>query len=80
MSKFFYLLILHTIHLSSCIRVTNDIADAVNEYVKDLSPAQITEKIEYHYKLLGLMNSTGEWVHFYFNTYPNGFSLFPRYD
>ena len=58
--------------------MTNDIADAVNEYVKDLSPAQITEKIEYDYKLLGLMNSTGEWMHFYFNTYPNGFTLFPR--
>ena len=79
MSKFFYLLTL-TVHLSSCTLVTDEIADTVNEYVKDLSPAQITEKIEYHYKLLGLMNSTGEWVHFYFNTYPNGFSLFPRYD
>ena len=79
MSKFFYLLTL-TVHLSSCTLVTDEIADTVNEYVKDLSPAQITEKIEYHYKLLGLMNSTGEWVHFYFNTYPNGLTLFPRYD
>ena len=77
MSKFFYLLTL-TVHLSSCTLVTDDIADTVNEYVKDLSPAQITEKIEYHYKLLGLMNSTGEWVHYYFYTYPNGINLFPR--
>ena len=77
MSKFFYLLTL-TVHLSSCTLVTDEIADTVNEYVKDLSPAQITEKIEYHYKLLGLMNSTGEWVHYYFYTYPNGINLFPR--
>ena len=77
MSKFLYLLTL-TVHLSSCTLVTDEIADTVNEYVKDLSPAQITEKIEYHYKLLGLMNSTGEWVHYYFYTYPNGINLFPR--
>ena len=59
--------------------VTNDIAEIVNEYIEDLTVAQISEKIEFHYKVLGLINSNGEWVHYYFNTYPNGVSLFPKY-
>ena len=59
--------------------VTNDVAEIVNKYLEDLTVAQISEKIEFHYKVLGLINSNGEWVHYYFNTYPNGISLFPRY-
>ena len=59
--------------------VTNDVADIVNKYLEDLTVAQISEKIEFHYKVLGLINSNGEWVHYYFNTHPNGISLFPRY-
>ena len=59
--------------------VTNDVAEIVNQYLEDLTVAQISERIEFHYKVLGLINSNGEWVHYYFNTHPNGISLFPRY-
>ena len=67
------------INCITSLTVTNDIAEIVNEYIEDLTLAQISKTIEFHYKILGLINSNGEWVHSYFNTYPCGINLFPRY-
>ena len=58
--------------------VSNDVANIVNTFIEELTVAQISEKIEFHYKTLGLINNTGDWVHYYFNTHPNGVYLFPR--
>ena len=77
MSKLIYLAVVINCITSST--VTNDVARIVNTFIEDLTVAQISEKIEFHYKILGLINSNGEWVHFYFNTDSNGYSLFPRY-
>ena len=78
MSKLIYLALAGVINFVTSSTVTNEIAEIVNTFIEDLTVAQISEKIEFHYKLLGLINSNGEWVHFYFNTHPNGISLFPR--
>ena len=77
MSRLIYLAVVINCSMSST--VTNDVAEIVNNYIEDLTPSQISEAIEFHYKILGLINSNGEWVHSYFNTHPNGISLFPRY-
>ena len=79
MSKFFHLftLVLCCV-LASGADVTESIAETVNEYIKDLSTEEITEKIEFHYKLLGLIDDNGDWVHQYFKTCPSGAALFPR--
>ena len=76
MSRLIYLAVIINCVTSST--VTNDVAEIVNEYIEDLTLAQISETIEFHYKILGLINSNGEWVHYYFNTHPNGINLFPR--
>ena len=78
MSKLIYLALAGVINFVTSSTVTTDVAETVNTLIEDLTVAQISEKIEFHYKLLGLINSNGEWVHFYFNTHPNGISLFPR--
>ena len=77
MSRLIYLV--GVINCVTSSTVTNDIGEIVNTFIEDLTVAQISEKIEFHYKVLGLINSTGDWVHSYFNTYPNGIILFPRY-
>ena len=59
--------------------ITDGITQAVNGHLKDLSPSEISEKIQLHYQLLGLLDTNGDWVHYYFKIFPNGISLFPRY-
>ena len=77
MSRLIYLA--GVINCITSATVTNDVAEIVNEFIEDLTVAQISEKIEFHYKVIGLINSNGEWVHYYFNTHPNGVFLFPKY-
>lgn len=60
--------------------ITDGITQAVNGHLKDLSPSEISEKIQLHYQLLGLLDTNGDWVHYYFKIFPNGISLFPRYE
>ena len=74
----FLLIYIFSIQAVFASPLTEGIAEVVNEYVKDLSPSEINDKIQFHYQLLGLMDSDGDWVHYYFHTYPNGYNLFPR--
>jgi len=76
MFKFLFLLCLESVFAST---ITEDIARIVRGYVEDLTPGEITEKIELHYQLLGLMDDNGDWVHDYFKAFPNpaGLYLFP---
>ena len=78
MSRLIYIFVMIYCIFPSGADVAQSIAQTINDYIKDLSNEEITEKIEFHYKLLGLIDNNGEWVHYYFNTYPNGFNLFPR--
>ena len=55
--------------------ITDNIKQTVNQYIEDLTPSEITMKIELNFQLLGMIDSNGDWVHTYFKTYPNGFSL-----
>ena len=54
------------------------IAETVNGFLMELTPENIIEKIELHYKVLGLMDSGGEWVHRYFKSGSNGHYFLPR--
>ena len=56
--------------------VIDNIAVTVNEYIMNMTTSEITEKIELHFQLLGLIDSNGRWVHYYFDT--NGDIMFPR--
>ena len=56
--------------------VIDKIAVTVNEYIMNMTTSEITEKIELHFQLLGLIDSNGRWVHYYFDT--NGDIMFPR--
>ena len=56
--------------------VIDNIAVTVNEYIMNMTTSEITEKIELHFQLLGLIDSIGRWVHYYFDT--NGDIMFPR--
>ena len=79
MSKLIQFLIFHSFLSSKAIsnkEVSNEIAQIVKQRLIDLTPGQITEKIELHYKILGLIKNDGEWVHYYFDTH--GHNLFPR--
>ena len=58
--------------------VSKSIAETVNEFLKDLTPENIIEKMELHYKVLGLMDSDGEWVHRYFKSGSKGDYFLPR--
>ena len=58
--------------------VSKDVASIVNTFIEDLTVDQISEKIEFHYRVLGLINNNGEWDHFYFKKHQNGIRLFPR--
>ena len=55
------------------LRVTDNIVRAITDQITDLSTSQITERIDLHYKLLGLMDKKGSWVHPYFNKFPTSF-------
>ena len=77
MSRLTYIFVVYCIFPTDA-DVAEKIAQTINDYIKDLTNEQITEKIEFHYKLLGLIDNKGDWVHYYFKTYPNGFNLFPR--
>ena len=58
--------------------VIDNIAVTVNEYIMNMTTSEITEKIELHFQLLGLIDSNGRWVHYYFDTNGNGDIMFPR--
>ena len=60
------------------LAVTDNIVRAITDQISDLSSSQITEKIEFHYKLLGLIDNKGRWVHRYFKKYSDGYPSFPR--
>ena len=49
--------------ISADTLITHIIAETVNNYVKDLSGGDIRERVEFHYKLLGLMGPDQRWVH-----------------
>ena len=57
--------------------ITDIIAQTVNNYVKDLSPGSVREKVVFHYKLLGLMDSQERWVDQRLNELNS--NLLPRY-
>ena len=78
MSRLIYIFVMIYCIFPSGADVAQSIAQTINDYIKDLSNEEITEKIEFHYKLLGLIDTNGDWVHYYFNSYPNGLNLFPR--
>ena len=61
------------------LSVTDNIARAVTHQITHLSPGQISEKIELHYRLLGLIDTKGRWVHQYFQKCSHGTPCFPRY-
>ena len=77
MLSLFYLTSLPCV-LSLC--VTDNIVKAVTYKISALTPSQISEKIELHYRLLGLIDNKGRWVHPYFKKYSNGRPSFPRYE
>ena len=77
MSRLFLLLVLFGVSASGS-DVIGSIAETVNEYIKNLRTEQITDKLEFHYKILGLIDGNGDWVHQYFKTGQNGVALFPR--
>merc|ERR1711881_500272 len=54
------------------------IAEKVNEFLEDITPEKIVEKMELHYKVLGLMDSDGEWVHNYFKSVAKKQYFLPR--
>jgi len=54
------------------------IAETVNEFLKDVPQEFIVEQMELHYKVLGLMDSKGQWVHWYFNLESNEQYFLPR--
>ena len=43
--------------------ITDSIAEVINRYVKDLSNNDIRQNILHHYRLLGLIDANGQWVH-----------------
>ena len=76
--KFLILFYLTCLPCVLSLTVTDNIVRAVTDQISDLSTSEITEKIELHYKLLGLIDNKGRWVHKYFNKYSNGCPSFPR--
>ena len=76
MLRLFYLSCLPSV-LS--LSVTDKIARVVTDQITDLSTRQISENIQLHYRLLGLMDNRGRWVHQYFKKFSNGRPCFPRY-
>ena len=70
MFKLFYLTCLPCV-LS--LSFTDKIVRAITDQITDLSSRQISQKIELHYKLLGLIDNKGRWVHRYFQKFS-----FPR--
>ena len=74
-SKLFYLTGLACV-LS--LSVTDKIVRVLTDQISHLTTRQISEKMELHYKLLGLLDSRGRWVHHYFKKFSNGRPLFPR--
>ena len=73
---FFAFLVLAIANQTS--NITKSIAETLNEFLKEVSPENIIEKMVLHYKLLGLMDSNGEWVHNYFKTGSNGQYFLPK--
>ena len=60
------------------LSVTDNIVRVITDQITALTPRQITEKIELHYRLLGLIDDNGKWVDDYFEKYSNGTPCFPR--
>ena len=58
--------------------ITKTITKTVNKFLKEVTRENIVEKMELHYKVLGLMDSDGKWVHKYFKTGSNGEYFLPR--
>ena len=60
------------------LNITETITKRVNKFLKEVTQESIVEKMELHYKVLGLMDSDGDWVSKYFKTGSNGQYFLPR--